>query len=112
MDFADALTYAAEHTQGVLATVRRDGRPQLSNISYRLEGTTARISVTEDRAKTKNLRRDPRGALYVPGQSFWSYAVLDGTAQLSAVAAEPDDPTVNELVDLYRSIRGEEHPDW
>lgn len=112
MDFTDALTYAAEHTQGVLATVRRDGRPQLSNISYRLEGTTARISVTEDRAKTKNLRRDPRAALYVPGQSFWSYAVLDGTAQLSSVAAEPDDPTVNELVDLYRLIRGEDHPDW
>lgn len=112
MDLPDALAHAAAGTHGVLVTIRRDARPQLSNIAYRLSGGTARISVTGDRAKTRNLRRDPRATLYVPGRSFWSYAVLEGTAELSPVATDPEDPTVNELVELYRSIRGEDHPDW
>jgi len=113
MDLDQALTVASARNQGVLVTIRRDGRPQLSNIGYsmRTDGS-ARISVTEDRAKTKNLRRDPRAQLYVGGDSFWQYLVLDGVAQLSSTAAEPHDETVDELVDLYRTIRGEEHPDW
>jgi PPOX class probable F420-dependent enzyme len=68
--------------------------------------------VTEGRAKTKNLRRDHRAQLYVVGDSFWQYAVLDGTVQLSPPAADPRDDVVNELVEIYRQIRGEDHPDW
>jgi hypothetical protein len=37
--------------------------------------------------------------------------VVDGRAALSAVAADPHDAAVEELVELYRSIQGE-HPDW
>jgi hypothetical protein len=47
-----------------------------------------RISVTDSRAKTKNLRRDSRASLYVVGDDFWSYVVLDGTAELTPVAAD------------------------
>jgi PPOX class probable F420-dependent enzyme len=112
MDLAEGLIHASEHDQGVLVTLKGDGRPQLSNIVYKLEGSVARISVTDDRAKTKNVRRDPRASLYVPGASFWSYLVLEGDVSLTPVAAAPDDPTVDDLVDLYRTIRGEEHPDW
>ena len=113
MDLAGAIEFARGRHQGVLATIRRDGRPQLSNIGYLMEpdGST-RISVTEDRAKTKNLRRDHRAELYVVGDSFWQYAVLDGTVQLSPPAAEPGDDVVDELVEVYREIRGEDHPDW
>ena len=71
----------------------------------------ARISVTDSRAKTKNLRRDPRASLYVVGDDFWSYVVLDGTAELTPVAADPADETVDELVALYRAV-ADEHPDW
>jgi PPOX class probable F420-dependent enzyme len=113
MDLAQAVAFAQSRNQGVLITIRRDGRPQVSNITYLMEpdGST-RISVTEDRAKTKNLRRDHRAQLYVLGDSFWQYAVLDGTAQLSPPAADPNDEVVDELVEVYRSIRGEDHPDW
>jgi PPOX class probable F420-dependent enzyme len=113
VELAQAITFAKDRNQGVLITIRRDGRPQVSNITYLMEpdGST-RISVTEDRAKTKNLRRDPRAQLYVLGDSFWQYAVLDGSAQLSPAAAAPDDEVVEELVEIYRSIRGEDHPDW
>ena len=113
MHLPDAVSFAKGRHQGVLVTLRRNGGPQLSNILYSMaDDGLARISVTDSRAKTSNLRRDPTASLYVPGDSFWSYAVLDGTAELSAAAQEPDDAVVDELVDLYRSIRGEDHPDW
>lgn len=112
MELSSALEFARSLRQGVLTTIRRDGRPQISNIIYALdEAGTVRISVTAGRAKTKNLRRDPRASLYVCGDNFWAYAVLEGLADLTPVASAPDDATVEELVALYRSLSGE-HPDW
>lgn len=98
---------------GVLATLKRDGRPQLSNINYHFDAARrlVRISITADRAKARNLARDPRASLHVSSQDGWSYAVAEGTAELSAVAADPGDDAVEELVAVYRDIRGE-HPDW
>jgi PPOX class probable F420-dependent enzyme len=107
-----ASAFAAQRTHGVLVTLRRDGRPQLSNILYLPgPGPTARISVTDGRAKTANLRRDARASLHVTSDDFWSYVVLDGTVALSPVAAGVDDPVVAELVEMYRVAQGE-HPDW
>ncbi|MGO8873177.1 MAG: PPOX class F420-dependent oxidoreductase [Acidimicrobiales bacterium] len=107
-----AIAFAADHRQGVLVTLRRDGRPQLSNVLYGLgPGRSARISVTDGRAKTANLRRDPRASLHVTRDDFFAYVVLEGDAVLSPVARNVDDPVVDELVELYRSLVGE-HPDW
>ena len=112
MELPKALEFARGQRQGVLTTIRRDGRPQISNIVYALDDTgTARISVTAGRAKTKNLQRDPRASLYVCGDNFWAYAVLEGPAVLTPVAADPSDATVDDLVALYRSLSGE-HPNW
>lgn len=98
---------------GVLATIRRDGRPQLSTVTYAYDRAAEliRVSITADRAKTRNLRRDPRAVLQASSDEGWSYVVADGAATLSAVAAAPDDAAVDELVALYRSLSGE-HPDW
>ncbi|MGD0554306.1 MAG: PPOX class F420-dependent oxidoreductase [Streptosporangiaceae bacterium] len=103
---------AARHG-GVLATLRKDGRPQLSNVSYAWfpGDQLIKVSVTDDRAKVKNIRRDPRVSFHVTSDDFWSYVVIDGVAELSPVASEPGDDTVEELVELYRTIQGE-HPDW
>jgi PPOX class probable F420-dependent enzyme len=107
-----ALAFVAEHHRGVLVTQKRDGRPQLSNIAYALgDDGVARISVTADRAKTANIRRDPRTSLYVSRDDFWAYAVLEGRAELTPVSTEPGDATGVELADLYRAVQGE-HPDW
>lgn len=112
MDLSTAMDFVRAGRQGVLTTIRRDGRPQLSNILYTVDDAgVARISVTAPRAKTKNLARDPRASLYVCRDDFWAYAVLDGTAELSPVAADPNDATVDELVAVYRSLSGE-HDDW
>ena len=111
MDIAQAVEFARTHRNGVLTTIRRDGRPQLSNVVYAIIDDTIKVSLTTDRAKTKNLRRDPRASLYVCREDFWAYAVIDGTASLTPVAADPDDPTVDALVELYRTLAGE-HDNW
>ena len=112
MELATALEFANSRREGILTTLRVDGRAQLSNIFYRLgDDGLFRISVTDTRAKTRNLRRDPRAALHVGGDNFWAYVVLDATAELSAVAAHVDDAVVDELVEMYRSFVGE-HPNW
>ncbi len=99
--------------QGVLVTFRTDGWPQLSNVNYAWDpaAQVIRVSTTDDRAKTRNLRRDPRASFHVTSGDFWCYAVVDGHAELSAVARDPQDAVVAELVDLYRAVHGE-HPDW
>jgi PPOX class probable F420-dependent enzyme len=112
VETTDALAYARRHPQGVLATQKRDGRPQLSNVAFVAgEDGVVRISVTADRAKARNAARDPRVSLHVTAPDFWSYVVLEGDAELLPVAAAPGDATVDALVAYYRSLRGE-HPDW
>jgi len=112
MDIATALDFARPMRNGVLTTIKRDGRPQLSNITYAVgDDGAVRISITADRAKYANLVRDPRASLHIARPDFWAYVVLEGDADLAPVASTPDDATVGELVELYRSVGGE-HPDW
>lgn len=112
MEISDALEFISDRRQGVLVTLKRDGRPQLSNIAYVLgHDGVIRISVTENRAKTANLRRDPRASLYVTRDDFWAYVVLDADVEVTPVATSPDDDTVDQLVEYYRAVAGE-HDDW
>jgi hypothetical protein len=82
-------------------------------VSYHFDARSVaiQVSVTEPRAKTRNLRRDPRASLLVSSDDGWSYAVAEGTATLTPPAGAPDDDTVEALIALYRNIAGE-HPDW
>jgi PPOX class probable F420-dependent enzyme len=107
------LELLSDHRGGVLVTLKRDGRPQLSNVShhYYPDEGIVRISVTDDRAKTRNLRRDPRASYHVSSPDRRAYTVVEGTAELSPVAKDPQDDTVEELIRLYRDVLGE-HPDW
>ena len=107
------LAVITGNSLGILATIKRDGRPQLSNVTYHFDPRTLSIgvSVTEPRAKTRNLRRDPRASILVSSEDGWSYAAAEGDAVLSPPAAAPDDDTVESLIALYREVAGE-HPDW
>lgn len=107
------LELLADGNAGVLVTLKRDGRPQLSNVThaYYPDERVIRVSVTDDRAKTRNLRRDPRASYHVTSADRWAYTVAEGSADLTPVAADPHDDTVEELVRLYRDVNGE-HPDW
>jgi PPOX class probable F420-dependent enzyme len=107
------LAVIGNNSLGVLATIKRDGRPQLSNVSYHFDprNLTIQASITEPRAKTRNLRRDGRASLHVSCDDGWSYAVAEGNVILTPPAASEDDDTVEALIGLYRNIAGE-HPDW
>src|SRR5919112_3539832 len=96
---------------GTLATIKRDGRPHLSDVNYTADAETRmiRVSTRAPLAKTRNLTRDPRASLHVPAAGGAGYAVAEGTVTLSPVAADEQDATVQELIEVYRLIRGE-HP--
>lgn len=112
MELTDALDLARSNRNGVLVTLKRDGRPQLSNIIHTVtDDGNLLISVTGDRAKAINMRRDPRVSLYINREDNWAYVVLEGIAELTPEAAAADDATVDALVDFYRAIQGE-HDDW
>ncbi len=113
MEIERAMVAVRASNQSVLTTIRgSDGLPQLSNVAH-MAGPDGviRVSTTADRAKYANLRRRPWAALKVDVGTFWSYVVVEGAVELSAVAAAPADPAVEELIEVYRAIGGE-HPDW
>ena len=97
MELDTALQWAGNRHNGVLITIRADGRPQSSDISFSVDDGSFLISVTEDRAKARNLRRDPRAVLHITDPANWSYLSFDGTAELSPTAAASDDETVDRL---------------
>ena len=112
MELSRGVDAVRHNKQAVLVTLKRDGRPQLSNVLAAVDDEgVIRVSTSADRAKYANLRRTPWAAVHVNGDSFWSYAVVEGDVTLSDVAADPHDDAVEELVGLYRALQGE-HEDW
>jgi PPOX class probable F420-dependent enzyme len=112
MELSDARDLARRNRHSVLVTIRRNGRPQLSNVLHVVgDDGVIRVSITADRAKYKNLAREPWAAMHVTQPDFRAYAVLEGDVELSPVAAAPDDTTVDELVAYYKAAVGE-HDDW
>ena len=110
-DAMQADAFLAEHHWGVLATIKTDGRPQLSNVAYAFTDGRVRVSTTVDRAKTANVRRDPRVSLHVTSDDFWTYLVVEGDATVSPVAREPGDGTCQALLELYNAASPQPHPD-
>ncbi len=112
MEIQQALDAVRANRQAVLTTIKQDGRPQLSNVLAGVgDDGLIRISTTADRAKYANLRRTPWAAIHVNGESFWSYAVVEGDVTISEVATDAHDAAADESVELYRSLAGE-HEDW
>ena len=109
---AAAESFLAQRHWGALVTLKSsDGRPQISNVAYALLDGRIRVSVTDSRAKTANVRRDPRVSLYVTSDDFWTYVVAEGDAQLSALATQPGDETCRRLLELNEAAAGHPHSD-
>jgi PPOX class probable F420-dependent enzyme len=96
------------HHLAVLATFRRDGRPQLSPVTAGVDDEgRVEISTRETSMKVKNLRRDPRLSLCLLNRGFFGeWGQVEGTAEIVERPA-----ALALLVDYYRRISGE-HPDW
>lgn len=109
----DPYTLLAESRIGVLATIRADGRPQLSPVqpSYDRVAKIVSVSMSEGTAKIANLRREPRATLEVTSRDGWAWATVDGTAKLTGPGTDPHGPEVDALVNYYRLSAGE-HPNW
>jgi PPOX class probable F420-dependent enzyme len=109
----DPHALLAEARLGVLATIKANGLPQLSPVTpfYDRDAGVIYVSMTDGRAKTANLRRDPRAALEVTRPDGWAWATAEGPVTLTGPGADSHSPEVEALVEYYRSAAGE-HPDW
>jgi PPOX class probable F420-dependent enzyme len=108
MDLDAAREFLHAHHRAVLATFRRDGRPQLSPVLCACdEKGRVLISTRETAVKTRNLRRDPRVSLCVLSDGFFGdWVRVDGEAEVISLPGAMD-----LLIDYYRRISGE-HADW
>jgi PPOX class probable F420-dependent enzyme len=108
VELAELLDFTSPRHRMLLATTRRDGRPQISPVSggVDFQGPIV-ISTYPARAKTRNAERDPRVSVLVLSDD-WNgpWVQVDGDAE---VLHMPE--AVDGLVDYFRCISGE-HPDW
>ncbi|MDT5106753.1 MAG: hypothetical protein QOI25_4266 [Mycobacterium sp.] len=109
----DPRVLLAQARISVLATIKANGLPQLSPVTpfYDQSADVVYVSMTEGRAKTANLRRDPRAAIEVTSADGWAWATAEGAVTLIGPGTDPHGPEVEALVDYYRAAAGE-HPDW
>ena len=69
----NARAFLHEHHNAVLATFRRDGRPQMSPVGATVdEKGRVIVSTRAPAMKTRNLRRDPRVSVIVLNRGFYS----------------------------------------
>ena len=104
--------FVAENRRGVLTTFRRDGSAQMSIITCGPLQDGVAFSTTEDRAKLRNLRRNPRCSLLVAREDWSAYVVLQGQAQLLSADNTEADELRLALREVYRTAAATEHPDW
>ncbi|GEB57664.1 pyridoxamine 5'-phosphate oxidase family protein [Streptomyces gardneri] len=85
---------------GTLATNKSSGHPHLTTMLFHWDAAerVVRFSTTADRVKVRQIRRDPRAAVHVPGGDVWSFAVAEGEAEVSEVTTTPGDATGRELL--------------
>ncbi|HKS51558.1 MAG TPA: PPOX class F420-dependent oxidoreductase [Pseudonocardiaceae bacterium] len=108
MDLDEARAVIAEQHHVVLATLRRDGTPQMSPVLAAVDDEgRVMVSSRQTAFKVRNLRRDPRAWLCVLSDDFFGrWIQVGGRARIVELPAAMDG-----LVDYYRRISGE-HPDW
>src|SRR5919199_2358356 len=106
MALDEARAFIRKNHRAVLATHRRDGRPQMSPVSVGIDGEGRPVISTREPAyKVRNIRRDARVSVCVMSDG-WDWIQVDGTA---TVISLPE--AMELLVEYYRSVAGE-HPDW
>jgi len=93
----------ASDNLAILATLRRDGSPQLSPVWVDWDGEHVLINTAEGRAKTKNIRRNPVVSVcVVDGDDPDNWVAITGTAELAHDGAEA------QLHEVARKYTGED----
>jgi PPOX class probable F420-dependent enzyme len=106
----EVLAFARERHRYALITTRQDGRPQVSPVTGGVDADGRLVvSTYPERAKTRNLRRDPAATVLVMSDEFdGPWVQVDGTAE---VIDMPSQEAEDGLVEYFRCIAGE-HDDW
>ena len=104
--------FLTENHNGAVTTFRRSGAAQVSIVTCGLYGEGVAFTTTADRAKLRNLRRDPRCTILVGSDDWRRFVVLEGTARLISVDNATADEYRETLRDVYRTAAGAEHPNW
>jgi PPOX class probable F420-dependent enzyme len=104
----DVRAFVRSHHRAVLATMRRDGLPQLSPVLVGVDTDDALVISTRETAiKTANVRRQPWASVCVFEDGFFGQWIqAEGQASIESLPAAMDG-----LVRYYRMVAGE-HPDW
>ncbi len=106
MTHDEALAFLNEQRHGVLSTLLEDRRPHPTPIMFDYQDGVVETSMTWDRVKARNLKRDPRATLCVlPQDRFHPYLCVEGDATLV------EDPDGLKNLDLYRRITGKDPDD-
>ena len=104
--------FVSANHQAVLTTFRSNGAAQMSIVTVGSFGEGVGFTTTEDRAKLRNLIREPRCSLLVSKSDWWGYVVLEGSAKVLRRGKSNDDELRDALRGIYRAASGQEHPDW
>ena len=107
MDRQTVDAFLRAHKQLVLATIRRDGRAQLSNVLGVYRAGELLVSTRESSAKYRNVQRDPRVTAVIQGDNFFQYLVVDGRARFTRM---PE--ALPLLREYYEMASGGPHPNW
>jgi PPOX class probable F420-dependent enzyme len=104
----ELLAFLRPRHNALVLTRRADGSPQASPVTCGVDAEGRIVVATyPQRAKARNVRRDPRVSVVVLSDSFGdAWVQVDGTAEL--IDATED---VEPLVEYFRCIAGE-HSDW
>jgi len=106
------LKFMAENHNAVLSTYRRDGATQMSIVTTGPYKDGVAFSTTENRAKLRNLERNPRCSLLVAQDNWWGYVVLEGVAEIISLKTTGAHELRDAMRDVYRAAAGKEHPNW
>ena len=109
MDRDQALEFLRSNSHSILATTRRDGRPQLSpvDVTVNAQGQVV-LSSRLTAMKVKNLLREPYASVCAITPGFYGqWCQVEGPVQVVELPEAMDG-----LIDYYRRAAGKEHPDW
>lgn len=106
MELEDTTDHLDRFNHAVVAVVDEVGYPHVTRVLQHFDGRVCRVSLTDDRVKTRHLRVRPRATLHVPGDDPWQWVSVEADAELSAVTVAPDDEVADELLEVYEGIAG------
>ena len=104
--------FLSHHHNAALTTFRSNGAAQMSIVTCGQFGDGVAFTTTDDRAKLRNLRRNPNCTILVGTDDWRNFLVLEGQARLVSVDNSSAEEYRDTLRQVYQTAAGQEHPNW